>query len=80
LRAWLGGLSSVSGPRHHDQYLVASITLNSVVYLRDFKGYAFNLNAGDIRAKGNSVSRRLEYLTGKTASRPKKRNKLKNKK
>ncbi len=61
-----------------DDYLTAAITLNSVAYFQDFLGYDFNLKASDVKAKGNSVSRRLEYLTGKPAPKPK-RNKNKNK-
>jgi len=50
-----------------NNYLVAAITLNSVAYLRDFKGYDFALQKQDVAARGNSVSRRLEYLIGKAA-------------
>ena len=52
-----------------DSYLVAAITLNSVAYLRDSKGYEFSLARQDIKATGNSVSRRLEYLAGQPAKK-----------
>jgi arylsulfatase A-like enzyme len=52
--------------KQSNSYLVASITLNSVVYLRDSAlGYKFNITKKDIAAKGNSVDRRLEYLNAK---------------
>ena len=54
--------------RTSDSYLVASITLNSVTYLRDFKGLDFKLTGQEVRARGNSVSRRLEYLVGPSAT------------
>jgi uncharacterized sulfatase len=50
--------------RTSDSYLVAAITLNSVVYLQDFKGFEFKLSGQDIKATGNSVGRRLEYFAG----------------
>ena len=55
-----------------DSYLVAAITLNSVAYLQDSKGYEFNLTGQDVKASGNSVSRRLEYLAGQPAKKKRK--------
>lgn len=41
------------------------IALNTVVYLRDFHGYEFEIPPQAIRAKDSLVNRRLEYLQGK---------------
>jgi len=54
--------------RTSDSYLVAAITLNSVTYLQDFKGFDFDLTPKDVKATGNSIGRRLEYL-GRPAAR-----------
>ena len=44
--------------------LVALLTLNTVVLLRDTKpGYAFTIAAKDVKAKHANITRRLEYLT-----------------
>lgn len=45
-----------------DSHVTALLTLNTVVYLRDFKGIAFDITAKDVKAKGGQVPRRLEYL------------------
>ena len=46
-----------------DSPLVALLTLNTVVNLRDGKrGYEFPISKQDVRAKGGEVGRRLEYL------------------
>jgi len=49
--------------------LEALLTLNTVVLLRDGKpGYEFAITAGDVKARGGEVSRRIQYLTGQPAA------------
>lgn len=45
-----------------DSHVTALLTLNTVVYLRDFKGIEFAIGAKDVKARGGQVQRRLEYL------------------
>jgi len=47
-----------------DDGVVAALALNTAVYLRDALGYDVKLRREDVLAKGDSVSRRLEYLVG----------------
>jgi len=57
--------------------LEALLTLNTVVLLRDGKpGYKFDITADSVKAKGGEVSRRIQYLTGKSG-KPGKRKKKK---
>jgi len=49
--------------------LVALLTLNTVVLLRDSKrGYAFTISAKDVKAQHANISRRLEYLAARNNS------------
>ena len=41
------------------------LTFNTVVYLRDYKGYDFDLSQIQLRAKPGESSRRIGYLSGK---------------
>ena len=41
------------------------LTFNTVVYLRDYKGYDFDLSQIQLRAKAGESSRRIGYLWGK---------------
>ena len=41
------------------------LTFNMVVYLRDYKGYAFDLSQVKLKTKGGESSRRTDYLSGK---------------
>ena len=41
------------------------LTFNTVVYLRDYKGYAFDLSQIKLRTKAGESSRRIGYLSGK---------------
>ena len=41
------------------------LTFNTVVYLRDYKGYDFDLSQIQLRAKAGESSRRIGYLSGK---------------
>ena len=41
------------------------LTFNTVVYLRDYKGYAFDLSQVKLKTKGGESSRRTDYLSGK---------------
>ena len=41
------------------------LTFNTVVYLRDFKGYAFDLSKVNLKSKAGESSRRTGYLSGK---------------
>jgi arylsulfatase A-like enzyme len=67
------GLISAADPRpvirevlaQAEHPLVALLTLNAVVLLRDGKpGYAFTISAKDVKAQHPNISRRLEYLAG----------------
>jgi len=40
------------------------LTFNAVVYLRDYKGYKFDLAKLDLKFKGGEVVRRTSYLEG----------------
>lgn len=49
-----------------EDHVEALLVLNTLVMLRDGKpGYAFDIKAGSVKAKGGQVGRRLEYLVGK---------------
>jgi HEAT repeat protein len=41
------------------------LTFNTVVYLRDYKGYAFDLSKVKLKIKAGESSRRTDYLSGK---------------
>lgn len=41
------------------------LTFNTVVYLRDYKGYAFDLSQIQLKTKAGESSRRMGYLSGK---------------
>ncbi|MBU62767.1 MAG: hypothetical protein CMI26_09720 [Opitutae bacterium] len=41
------------------------LTFNTVVYLRDDKGYDFDLSPIKLRVKAGESSRRIGYLAGK---------------
>ena len=41
------------------------LTFNTVVYLRDYKGYDFDLSKIKLRTKAGESSRRIGYLSGK---------------
>ena len=41
------------------------LTFNTVVYLRDYKGYAFDLSKVNLKSKAGESSRRTGYLSGK---------------
>lgn len=41
------------------------LAFNMVVYLRDYKGFAFDLSQVKLKIKGGETSRRTDYLSGK---------------
>jgi uncharacterized sulfatase len=41
------------------------LTFNTVVYLRDYRGYAFDLSQIQLKTKAGESSRRMGYLSGK---------------
>ena len=41
------------------------LTFNTVVYLRDFRNYAFDLSKLKLKVKAGESSRRIGYLSGK---------------
>ncbi len=49
--------------RTSEDELVAAIVLNTAVYLRDTLGYQVAIQPEDVRASGDSVTRRLKYLS-----------------
>ena len=68
---FLGSIKAID-PRPHlldvlkreESGVAAAITLNAIVFLRDGPHrYEFDVSAKDIKATGNGVSRRLEYLS-----------------
>lgn len=49
------------------------IALNAVVFLQDHHGYQFSIRAADVSQKNGEVNRRLEYLSGKPAAKPRRK-------
>ena len=49
------------------------LTFNAVVYLRDYKGYQFNVAKLDLQFAGGEVVRRTSYLEGDPRRPPRKK-------
>ena len=49
--------------RTTEDSVVAAIALNTAVYVRDALGYDIRMTREDVRATGDSIDRRLEYLS-----------------